>query len=425
MNKLLCLSLMVISSSVFAGNPGAVKVRAEKPNIWVYSDLTDPRDRMEGGYPKGDQDDIAALASLLLSADRFHIESIVLGSGPFTDITNPLKLVEEIVVPAYKDHVENLKDNTHDYQMEINFQWSAVTRSDGWPRLYRDDRDYKDLSDYDTVSSLAEYARDHEVYVLVWGAMTEPAILVKHLLNTGRQDVLDNITIISHWGKSFLNSMYKEAVKTDPFAVTNSQTDLKASKYLHKQAELGRVKMIQLGSVGQAGIVDGSANYPRIEEFDKSRLGQILISAKYYNNQVDQSDAATFWLLAEDLGFSLDDYPNDGSLTKEIETRNIAKFKQSAPAIMDNLVDRVHASAGTPYPPSLVADYFCYSYHRWGHYSIYAPNPVSYRILNPEGEVVKKGELKRWVNYPKLPKKPQGYYQVELLFPDRTVVKPL
>lgn len=412
----LCSCLTAIC---FAGSKSA------KPNVWVYTDFTDPRDQREGGYPKGDQDDNAALASLLLSADRFHIERIVLTSGSFSGITDPTKIANEVFIPAYKEHIEHLEDGSYDYQKEINFQWSSVTSSGGWPKLFKDERDYTDLIDYETVQLLADYARDNEVFVLVWGSMTEPAILVKHLIHTDQQDVLDNITIINHWGKSYLRSMHMDEVKTDPYAVTNSRMDLKASKYLHGQAEQGKVKMIQLGCVGQSGIVDGSANYSRIEEFRNNRLGQIFLSAKYGKNRVDQSDAATFWMLAEDLGFRLDDYPHDGTLSKEIEERNIEKFQALAPKAMDSLLERANASKGEPYPASFISKYYGYAYHRWGHYCIYAPDPVAYRILAPNGEVLKEGNLKAWNNYPDLPKKEQAYYTVELLFDDEVVVKAL
>lgn len=46
-------------------------------------------------------------------------------------------------------------------------------------------------------------------------------------------------------------------------------------------------------------------------------------------------------------------------------------------------------------------------------------------IFAPEGESLKEGELQRWNNRIDLPKKEPGYYNVELLFPDRTVVKSL
>lgn len=396
-----------------------------KPNIWVYSDLTDPRDQREGGYPKGDQDDMASLASLLLSANRFYIQSIVLTSGPFSGTRNPLNIIEELFIPAYKEHIHNLKDDNHNYQEHIHFQWSSVTNSGGKPKRFKEYLDYKSLRDYETVQSLADFAKNNEVYVLVWGPLTEPAILVKHLINTGQKQALKNVTIISHWGKSYIRSMHKEALKTDPFAVTNSRMDKKASHYVHKQAELGNVKMIQLGCVGESGIVDGAVNYTRIEEFDNNPLGQIFISAKYIKNSPDQSDAATYWLLASDLGFSLNDYPHNGELSKDIEIKNVTKFHNAAPAIMDNLLLRSNLSEGKPYRPSFIAKYLCYSYYRWGRYCIYAPNPVDFRILTAEGKVEKEGTLKRWNNTFNLPKKEQGYYRAELLFEDETIVKAL
>ncbi|MBB6431158.1 nucleoside hydrolase-like domain-containing protein [Algisphaera agarilytica] len=422
--RFLLLPSLLAALVLSALTSGWTDAQPIKPNIWVYSDLTDPRNQRDGGHPKGDPDDLASLASLLLSADRFHIESIVVGSGSFPEISNPVEMIEDIFVPAYEAHLQGLADPDHPYQPEIQFQWSSVT-SAGRVNKFQKSRSYEDLSDFETVSSLVEYATDHEVYVLVWGALTEPAILVKHLQTTGNRAALDNITIVSHWSKSYVMSMHQEELKTDPFAVTNCRMDRDACMYVHEQAAQGNVKLVQLGSVGQTGIVDGSINYPRIQAFAENPLGQIFMSAKSYNNKQDQSDAATYWVFASDLGFDLKRYPTNGDLTRAMEEQRIEKFKALAPAVMDNLLDRAQASEAEPFPDSFVADYFTYAYYRWGHYAVYVPAAVPYRILSPDGEVLLEGEFKQWRNPVDLPKQPQGHYRVELLFPDKTVVKPL
>ncbi len=394
---------------------------AEKPNIWVYSDFSDPRIQREGGYPRGDQDDVVSLASLLLSANRFHIESIVVGSGP---AMNPMGIINDLFIPAYNDHISNLKSGADDYQKTINYQWSSLSANKKLEHRFNVERDYVDLAGYESVNSLIEYAKNNKVYVLGWGPLTEPAIITKHLLNTNQKDILDNITFISHWTKSYIKSISPE-MASDPFAVSNTKMDRAAALYLHEEAAKGNVKLVQLGSIGQTGIVDGSVNYPRVDEFGKSQLGQIFASAKYYANKADQSDAATFWVLAKDLGFNIDDFPTDGSLTKEFETEKMEKFKANAPAILDNLVEQINASNGTPLAWSTVSEYFGYSYYRWEHYALYVPEAVPFKIFAPDGSVVKDGNLKRWDNRINIPKKDPGYYSVKLLYPDRTILKNL
>jgi hypothetical protein len=194
---------------------------------------------------------------------------------------------------------------------------------------------------------------------------------------------------------------------------------------LHEQASKGRVKLIQLGSVGQTGIVDGSINYSRVDEFQNSRLGQIFVSAKHKGKKIDQSDAATFWLLASDLGFSLADYPHDGGLTKELELKNIDKFKRLAPDIMADLLDRAKASSGRPYERSFVAEQFSYAYYRWGGYHLYSPYKVPFRVYSNSDQLLEEGVFKQGNNKLKLPKKAQGHYRVELRYSERAVVKPL
>ncbi|MDP5170977.1 MAG: DUF1593 domain-containing protein, partial [Bacteroidia bacterium] len=72
------------------------------PIIWVYSDMSDPRDQRKGGHPQNDPDDICSMASLLLSANRFDIRGIVVASTPRSGLTDPMPFVEEVFVAAYQ-----------------------------------------------------------------------------------------------------------------------------------------------------------------------------------------------------------------------------------------------------------------------------------------------------------------------------------
>ena len=392
----------------------------DKPNIWIQSDFTDPRDVRVDGHPRSDPDDMAALASLLLSADRFHIESIVLGSSTHKNSLNPLEIINEIYVPAYQKMLAKLP-KTHGFQPTINYQWSSITSSPNQLKLFDPQKDYFDLAGYETVQSLVDYARNNKVYLLIWGQLSEAAIAVKHLQSTSQLQVLENITIIAHWSKSFIKSMYPE-MATNPLMVSNSVVDMPPAVFLHEQAAKGKVKLIQLGSVGQTGLVDGSLGFA-LDDFENSALGQIFVGAKSYKNRPDQSDAATFWALATDLGFKIDSYPQNGDLSKASELKDKDKFFKQAPVVMADLLKRSNMAQGDKLPASLLAKYFTYGYFMRGTYAIYTPTAVNFRILDKTGKLVKQGKLNRWSNKIELAEQPRGSYKLQLLFVDKIVEK--
>ncbi|GAB5562685.1 MAG: hypothetical protein SynsKO_43320 [Synoicihabitans sp.] len=362
-------------------------LHAEKPNLWIYTDMSDPRVQRSGGHPYNDPDDICTLAALLLEANRFNIEAVVYksnhrkGLGPDTDF------VSNIFADAYAHDQPHLDAALGGYQPEINFIRSSLRRTDPTER-FDANGDYVDLSDLPTVQALVDYATENPVYVLLWGPVTEGAIAAKHCLTTGNDAALENMTFIAHWTRSYIAQGTPEA----PHRVANCNDDAVACQWFHDVAGRNRqVKYDELGSIGQTGIVNGSAGYPHFADFRKSRLGQIFVHAKNYGGKPDQSDGATFWVLIEELGPTLDDLTTDGTFSQAREENARDKFLADGHAILDDLRLRSAAAAmaGNPFSPAIILEHFTYVYQFIrGNYGMHLPLPATVTIQSPNGAVL-------------------------------------
>ncbi len=364
-----------------------------KPRVWVYTDMSDPTDRRQGGHPQNDPDDICTMASFLLQANEFDIGGIVYGSTNRKSLGDPTDFVQNVFVAAYTHDRPFLEAAFGGYPEELPFMRSSITQ-DTEPIQFNPKSVYAELEDLESVAALIDYASEGPVYVLCWGPLTEAAIAVQHCLSMGKREALNNMTFIAHWTKSWIAQGTPEA----PFKVANCRDDWAACVFLHEQAKaIDEVKYIELGSVGQSGIVNGGENYPRFDEFQKSRLGQIFINSKFYHGKPDQSDGSTFWLLRESFGVTLDDYKHDGTLTMDEEKRNRDGFKEKGYAILDDLFQRSDAAAvGNPFEGAFIADYFTYVYQFLnGRYYIYVPYDATYQFLDTSKNVVKAGNLVR------------------------------
>ncbi len=407
MRHLLLILVVSINLSFFG------IVAAAKPNVWVYTDMSDPRDQREGGHPFNDPDDIVTMAPLLLEANRFNIETIVVSSTNRKYLGDSMDFVNSVLLDAYHHDVSYLNDAFGGYQNTINFVRSSATQV-ALPVRFDPSTDYSDLTNHETVASLIEYAEENEVYVLCWGPLTEPAIAVKHCLDTQNWKALEHMTFMGHWTMSFI----AQGTPETPYAVANCKDDAQACRFIHDQARLHQeIKYIELGSVGQKGIVDGSAGFVRLEAFNGSRLGQIYLHAKRYGDKPDMSDGSTFWLLTEAFGVTLEDYPHDGTLTQEIEVSNRDKFHANAHAILDDLLLRSNtaAEAKSPFPESFIADHFTYVFQFLDErYYMHAPYDFSYQFFDKQDRVVRTGSLKAGKYQLDLSDLKQGDYNVQV-----------
>lgn len=358
-----------------------------KPNIWVYTDMSDPRVQRSGGHPYNDPDDICTLAALLLQANRFNIETIVYSSNHRKGLGPDTDFVESIFGGAYAHDQPHLDAALGGYQPTVNFVRSSLRRTDPTER-FDPDQDYVDLSDLPTVQALVDYATEHPVYVLLWGPVTEGAIAAQHCLATGNEAALANMTFIAHWTRSYI----AQGTPETPHKVANCNDDSRACLWLHETAQRDRrVKFVETGSTGQTGIVNGSSGYAHFADFQNSRLGQIFIHAKNYGGKPDQSDGATFWVLIDELGATLADLTTDGTFSQAREENVRDKFLADGHAILEDLRLRsdAAAAASNPFPAATILEHFTYVYQFIrGNYGTHLPLPATVTIRTPTGAVL-------------------------------------
>lgn len=387
---------------------------AEKPTIWVYTDLSDPRDQRVGGHPYNDPDDICSLAALLLQANRFDIAGIVFSSTNRKGLPDATSFVEDTFAAAYARAVPHLNAELGGFQPEIPFHRSSIYHGGTMPDRFDPRQDYASLSDYPTVRELVDLAGGKPVYVLNWGPMTESAIAVKHCIDTGNTTALKNMTFISHWTMSYIAQGSPET----PYKVANCRDDGSACDYIHRMAaERPDVKLIELGSVGQTGVVDGSSGFPRYQDFETSSLGQVFVHSKFYHGKPDQSDGSTFWLLTGAFGPTLEDYAMDGTLDQVTEERVRDKFLANGHDIIEDLRQRsVIAAKGGAFPTGFIAARFTYVYRFLdGRYATHLPYPATLTIRNAAGETVYSRQFDAGNHRLPLDGMPAGLYDVTVL----------
>ncbi|WNJ19127.1 nucleoside hydrolase-like domain-containing protein [Pontibacter sp. G13] len=406
--------LLICLSGCDLGSPAP-----EKPVVWVYSDLSDPRQQRDGGYPQNDPDDIVSMASLMLSANRYDIRQIVVGSTNRIGLEDPMPFVSEMLLNAYEHDQAALNESLGGFPETLPFIWSSITQQTS-PIAFDSTASYLDLSELETVQALVDLASNEQVFVLNWGPLTESAMAVKHCLDTGNDAALRNMIFISHWTKS---SLAQGSLET-PFHVANCWDDVEACRFLHNEA--GRnplVRFIELGCVGQKGIVNGAAGFDQMETFGASRLGQIFITAKYYHQKPDFSDAATHWLLASGVGPAWTDYPSDGSLSVQEEGQFVQHFLDASPWIMDDLLHRseIAARKKEPFSPEQLAHYFTYVYfnHFRNAYGMHLTQSSHVMISDSLGTVFFEGDFPKGDHALELETFSSGTYLVKVSGVDR------
>ena len=254
---------------------------------------------------------------------------------------NQLDWVNRYFGDVYREEAKNLNKNIGGYPEEMTFMQSCIKES---AEKYNPAAQYTSLANYATVKALFdETACELDlIYVLCWGSLTEPAILVNHCLNTGRTDILDKLVFIAHW----TNSPWHQGSMEHPEDVANCREDADACAYMKQMALDGHIKYYECGAIGQHGIVSGS---PKGEEyysqFKVSQLGKIYAEGKYVFDCVDDSDAATYWVLLGDWGVTLNDICSNGTNFSEVEKMNEEKFNAWSERIHDELLRRARAAS--------------------------------------------------------------------------------
>ncbi len=335
-------SLLFLTAVAFAAAP--------KPIVWIYTDMSDGT--LKGSERTGhvnDPDDISAMAGYLLLANEFDTRGIVVSSTHRKEhATTPDQgaWANTFFGDAYRAEVGNLNKTSGGYPADLRFTESCIKQTS---ERYDPKKTYTTLDAHPTVKSLFDLAvaepAGSTINVLVWGSLTEPAILVNHCLATNRADVLKKLRFIAHW----TNSPLHQGTPENPAKVANCNEDARACAFMKQQALDKKITYFECGAIGQHGIVSGgpkgAAYY---DAFKVGRLGKIFAEGKFVFNGVDHSDSATYWVLLGTYGVSLADIASDGTNSAEIERANEQKFKAASKRIHDELLRRALAAAAGP-----------------------------------------------------------------------------
>jgi tetratricopeptide (TPR) repeat protein len=330
-NNLLLSFLLLAIHALFAQG---------KPNVWIYTDMSDKsipgKNHMN---TVNDPDDISAMAGYLLMASEFNTMGIVVASthrSEHKNSANQADWANEFFGKAYQQDLGKLNSGIGGYPKQLKFVESCIKST---AEKYDASKLYKSLSNYNTVESLYKLLLDAKdpIYVLCWGTVTEPAILVNYCLGMGRTDLLKKLRFIAHW----TNSPLHQGTRENPEFVANCREDAAACAYMKEQALKGIIEYYELGAIGQHGIVSGAPKGEAFyNQFKSSALGRIFSEGKYVQNCVDHSDAATYWVLLQKWGVSLADVRSDGTNSAEIEKTNEEKFKERSKDIHEELLRR-------------------------------------------------------------------------------------
>jgi hypothetical protein len=318
----------------------AINVYGQKPKVWIYTDMSDKS--IPGKNHMGtlnDPDDISAMAGYLLMYNMFDTRGIVVASTHRSEHRNTpdqAAWADSYLGEAYRNEVSNLNSSIGGYPQNVTFTESCIKESS---ERFDDGKKYLSLQEYSTVKALFDEAEKENgvINVLCWGSLTEPAILVKHCLSTGRTDILDRLRFIAHW----TNSYWHQGSMEHPEDVANCREDAAACAYLKLMALNGHIRYYECAAIGQHGIVSGSPKGKEyFDRFRTSMLGTIFVEGKYVFDSVDHSDAATYWTLLGDWGVSLADICGNGASYPEVEQQNEQIFTEWSGRIHDELLRR-------------------------------------------------------------------------------------
>ena len=321
-------------------------VNAQKPAVWIYTDMTNPA--LPGNNHVGtinDPDDVSAMAAYLLMANMFDTRGIVVGSThrkEHASTPNQAEWANVFFGKIYQEEVENLNKYIGGYPSKIEFMQSCIKES---AERFDPDKVYRSLDTYTTVEALFVEAESSMeiINVLCWGSLTESAILVNYAIANERYDILEKLRFIAHW----TNSSWHQGSPEHPEYVANCREDANACAYLKQMALNGHIQYYECGAIGQHGIVSGSpkgADY--CDQFKVSKLGRIFAEGKYVNSCVDDSDCATYWVLLGNWGLGLSDITSNGTNNPLVEKANSDEFERWAPLIRSELLRRAKIAAG-------------------------------------------------------------------------------
>jgi len=324
-----------------------LKAQYHKPIVWIYTDMSDKSIPGKNHWGTlNDPDDISSMAGYLLMFNMFDTRGIVVASthrAEHKNTENQAVWADRYLGEAYRHDVVNLNLSIGAYPKDVTFMQSCIKESS---ERFDSRKEYLSLKEYSTVKALFDEAEKESsvINVLCWGSLTEPAILVKHCLSTRRTDILEKLRFIAHW----TSSCFHQGTLEHPENVANCKEDSAACNFLKQMALNGHIRYYECGAIGQHGIVSGSPKGKEYyDRFRTSMLGTIFVEGKYVHNSVDHSDAATYWVLLENWGVSLNDIPSNGTNYCEVEMKNEKLFFDWSERIHNELLRRSLIAGGT------------------------------------------------------------------------------
>ena len=343
-----------------------------KPRIWIHTDMTGVTGfKVDGSIATAitdtdsDADDQVAMAMYLMMANQFDTKGIILTSTTRNTVLNTLTKFNEVHGAAYNSDLPCLNSNIGGYPTlaELNVKESSLTEGNkvlsysNSPVDKYDNFNTLPQTVKDLINELKkpEYSPTNPLYVLIWGPMTEVAMATKHMIRNNMKTELSRMYVVSHWTSSFLNqtgtpcsSFPSDQIQFKP---ANCNQNCQSCAYMHNEAKKtgASFKFVDLGSIGQEGVVNGSSSFfkggnngvggPQYLNFQKSKLGDLFVKSKFSFGKPDGSDCATFLAVLGTYGVKLSDFNANGVLTKEHEQAGINKFSKTAVTLMQDLND--------------------------------------------------------------------------------------
>lgn len=307
-----------------------------KPIVWIFSGVQPAESAVDSSQSSTAESrgQAATLSTYLLLANEFDTRGIVVADSTAT-------WAREYFGEAYKSGRKNIAQAEEVYPTELHFFESAALSK---TEVFSEEQSYESLEERDSIQALIDLAMNEPsmktINVLCWGYLTEPAILIKHCLDTNNRDLLKRFRFIVSETRSPLHH------RSQPNMVTNCVADREACFFLKRLAREGMISMHECGAIGYHGLVkDKTLEAKALEQLSGSKLGKILIDSRHDDGTLDLSASATYWMLLGEYGITLNHANPDGTLTAENERRNQRLLRENSQRIWELIISRAKAAA--------------------------------------------------------------------------------
>lgn len=351
-------------------------INAQKPNIWIHTDMTAAYNYSKTSSvakaetdQSSDPDDHVALAMYLMQAYKFNTVGIVMGVTNRNTTMNVLTFFNETFRTAYASDVECLNKTIGGYPAAQDLPAYESSTTAGNSKILFDDSPVNKYDNYNallgTVKLLVDelksdkYSYTNPLYVLEWGGLTEIAMVVRHLQRNNETEALKRLFVVSHWHTSYSNTQSANGCYTgsdaEKYGCANCNVNCQSCKFMRDEAIKtdALFRWVDVASVGQTGIVNGSGGYfsggidgSTYKQFEKSRLGELFVKSKFSSGKPDGSDCGSFYAVLGEYGVTLASYSDNGQTTAAQESNAKNKFSSRAHDMLDELLNISNIASG-------------------------------------------------------------------------------